>query len=534
MAGIKIVNLPAAPSAQLTDVFPVSQGGVTYKESNSQLLTLFQSVPGGAGGSNTQIQYNSSGILAGDTGFTTNGAGTLLLNGQLTVDNITINGNTISSSSSNTIFMGSSTNVFTPLDDLLQLANNNSNNLLGICSFQNVNYGPVITFLNSRNTTVGGHTTIQNGDELGTLIWEADDGTNYISVAGITVLADGTVSAGVIPTEMDFSITDSTGAFFTALRLLPSKSSLFPGTVSGVNFIPGYTTTATAGSTTTLNVNSTYLQYFTGTLNQTVVMPVTSTLTFGQAWKIVNNSSGSLTVNSSGGNLILTMAANTIAEITCILTSGTTAASWNSTYIFDAGGSGIVSPGTINQLAWYSATGSTVSGLTGANSAVLVTTAAGVPGLTGSLTDGQLVIGSTAGTPTPATLTAGTGVSITNSSGSITINAGGGGMSWTTLAGTSQAAAVNNGYISGAAGATTITLPVTAAIGSMVAVEGLGAGGWILTANTGQTIKIGSSTTTSAGSLTSVAASDNVYVTCIVANTTWRVRSTNSAGLTIS
>lgn len=44
MAGIKITDLPAAPSAQLTDVFPVDQlpGPVTYKESNSQLLSLFQ------------------------------------------------------------------------------------------------------------------------------------------------------------------------------------------------------------------------------------------------------------------------------------------------------------------------------------------------------------------------------------------------------------------------------------------------------------------------------------------------------------
>ncbi len=44
MAGIKITDLPAAPSAQLTDVFPVDQlpGPVTYKESNQQLLSLFQ------------------------------------------------------------------------------------------------------------------------------------------------------------------------------------------------------------------------------------------------------------------------------------------------------------------------------------------------------------------------------------------------------------------------------------------------------------------------------------------------------------
>ena len=42
--GIKISALSAVSSAQLTDVFPVVQGGTTYKESLMQVSTLFQSV----------------------------------------------------------------------------------------------------------------------------------------------------------------------------------------------------------------------------------------------------------------------------------------------------------------------------------------------------------------------------------------------------------------------------------------------------------------------------------------------------------
>ncbi len=98
------------------------------------------------------------------------------------------------------------------------------------------------------------------------------------------------------------------------------------------NALQGYTTTATAGGTTTLTVASTYQQYFTGTLNQTITMPVTSTLVLGQSFIIYNNSTGVLTINSSGGNLIVTLAAGTKATVTCILTSGTTAASWSTTY----------------------------------------------------------------------------------------------------------------------------------------------------------------------------------------------------------
>lgn len=109
-----------------------------------------------------------------------------------------------------------------------------------------------------------------------------------------------------------------------------------------------------------------------------------------------------------------------------------------------------------------------------------------------------------------------------------------GDMGWSIIAGTTQSAAVNSGYISSNAGATTVTLPVTAALGAVVALEGLGAGGWILQAGVGQTIMIGSGTTSSGGTLTSAAATDNVYVTAIVADTTWRVRTTNSSGLTIA
>jgi hypothetical protein len=105
------------------------------------------------------------------------------------------------------------------------------------------------------------------------------------------------------------------------------------GNLTAVNFLEGYATTATAAGTTTLTVGSAYLQYFTGSTTQTVVMPVASTLVLGQSWAIINNSTGAVTVNSSGGNAIVVIAAGGEARITCILTSGTTAASWDYIYL---------------------------------------------------------------------------------------------------------------------------------------------------------------------------------------------------------
>jgi hypothetical protein len=94
----------------------------------------------------------------------------------------------------------------------------------------------------------------------------------------------------------------------------------------------GYTTTATAAGTTTLTAASTTTQFFTGVTTQTVVLPVASTLVLGAAFSIHNNSTGDLTVNSSGGNLVATVTANTTCLFTCILTSGTSAASWDSDF----------------------------------------------------------------------------------------------------------------------------------------------------------------------------------------------------------
>lgn len=100
--------------------------------------------------------------------------------------------------------------------------------------------------------------------------------------------------------------------------------------LSANNLLAGYATTAAAGGTTTLTVASASQQYFTGSGGQTVQLPVASTLVLGQSWEIVNNcSSGNLTIQSSGANNIATVLPGSAVIVTCILTSGTTAASWS-------------------------------------------------------------------------------------------------------------------------------------------------------------------------------------------------------------
>ena len=117
---------------------------------------------------------------------------------------------------------------------------------------------------------------------------------------------------------------------------------------------------------------------------------------------------------------------------------------------------------------------------------------------------GQVLLGVASADPVAATLTS---------------------LQWVDVAGTTQAATVNSGYIISNASQTTVTLPGTAAEGSVVAIAGKGAAGWVMAANTGQTIKLGNQTTTSAGSLTSTNLYDCVEVVCVTANLTWVARS---------
>ena len=101
------------------------------------------------------------------------------------------------------------------------------------------------------------------------------------------------------------------------------------------------------------------------------------------------------------------------------------------------------------------------------------------------------------------------------------------GLTINNVTGTTQSAVVNNGYIANNASLCTITLPATASIGSVIGIVGSGAGGWKLAQNAGQLIHFNAATTTTGtgGSLASGATNNCVEVVCVVANTTWVVRS---------
>ena len=159
-----------------------------------------------------------------------------------------------------------------------------------------------------------------------------------------TTTARITFAQGITSSLVTDSSSVSTGSIITDGGVGIAKNLYVGGTLNVTgsttltnpvinNIKMGYSTTATAAGTTTLTVASNYRQFFTGSTTQTIVLPVTSTLVTGIAYEIENNSTGTLTVNSSGGNLVGTIPAGVCAHAVCIGTTLTTAADWDWDYI---------------------------------------------------------------------------------------------------------------------------------------------------------------------------------------------------------
>jgi len=283
------------------------------------------------------------------------------------------------------------------------------------------------------------------------------------------------------------------------------------------------------GGTATVNVSGT-TQYAiqvgdaTGSLDSLAIGTANQVLQSGGAGANPAWSTATYPATTAQGDVLYSSAANTVAGLTKNATA--------TRYIANTGASNNPAWDQVNLANGVTGTLPVGNGGTGLSSItdhslMLGSGAAAVTAL-GSATNGQLPIGSTGADPVLATITGGDGVAVTNGAGSISLATTGGGIEWTEVTGTSQAAAVNNGYIASNAAQVDITLPDTAALGSVIRVVGKGSGGWKISQNAGESIiwdENNSTTVGVGGSIESTDDYDTIEILCTVANTTWTVLS---------
>jgi hypothetical protein len=314
----------AAPSygkigltTHVSGVLPLANGGTGQSSALTQYGVIYgnttSSMASTAAGTSTQLLHGNA------AGAPTWGAVSLTaeVSGVLPVAN---GGTNISSYVVGDILYAATTSNLTTLPDVAT-----GNALLSGGVGVAPAYGKV-----GLTTHVSGTLPVGNG---GT--GQASALTQYGVVYGSSTTAMATSAAG---TTTQVLHGNASGApTFGAVSLTADVSGTLPVANGGTGVttapaeaarIMGYTSTATAGATTTLTNTSSQYQLFTGTLTQTITLPVTSTLTTGWTFHIVNNSTGSLTVNSSGGNLVCTVIAGMTSMVTCIGTTLTTAADW--------------------------------------------------------------------------------------------------------------------------------------------------------------------------------------------------------------
>lgn len=144
------------------------------------------------------------------------------------------------------------------------------------------------------------------------------------NVTGTVAVANGGTG---VTTLTGLVKASGTSAFTAAAAGTDYVSPTGAETVSGKTFISSSASTATAAGTTTLSISDAQVQIFTGSTTQTVRLPTTSVVA-GQTWTVINNSSASVTVQSSGANALVILASGKYGTFTAAVDTPTTAANW--------------------------------------------------------------------------------------------------------------------------------------------------------------------------------------------------------------
>ena len=353
--GVKISALPAIAVPALTDVFPVVQGGVTYKETMTQLKSLFN-LPATTGPLNTLLRSDGTNYVASTAttldasdnlaGLSTVKIGTLKITGSGNIIESTNTNGYISILTNGEGNLRIGSNTTTSSDSQVQIATDGQSSNLDIGSFTNNASASSIYFLKSRSPLIGSYTAVQAGDSLSDILTYADDGTSFIQTARVLTQAVGPISTGKIGGQIKF---------FTSLNTTGASALAMTITTEGNVVLANPLLVASGGSG---RASSTPYALIAGSTTSTGIQQ-------------------SLTTGTSG-QILTSAGASSLPDWTTATFSGTYAAS----------------------TLLYSNGANTVTGLATANNGVLVTSGSGVPSISTTLPSGLAATNINLTTPT--------------------------------------------------------------------------------------------------------------------------------------
>jgi hypothetical protein len=151
-------------------------------------------------------------------------------------------------------------------------------------------------------------------------------------------------SAGVSPANTIQIMGPNTQVMVTSLIAAPTLFTDWSAVSSSYTFQNGFRTQGT-GSPVALLVNDAYIQQFTGAGSPTVTLPgpvvgASPAVAAGQSFLIMNNSTGTLTLNANGGGLIQLVGPNSQVLVTALQYNPSLPSHWNAvsnSYYFQNG-----------------------------------------------------------------------------------------------------------------------------------------------------------------------------------------------------
>jgi hypothetical protein len=291
--------------------------------------------------------------------------------------------------------------------------------------------------------------------------------------SGTIALTNSVVTSAVA--GVGISVSGATGAVTISNRGVTS----FNGSTGAITYYPP---TATTGVTGMASFNSTYFSVSSGAVSLASAYQVTGDSVSAGVGIGVSRSTNSVTINNTG--------------VTSF--NGSTGAISFVNYVSSVNGS----TGAITSIA-----------VTGAN------TFTGLQTMNAGITANALYVST--GATFASNISAPNIVnSFNGATGAVLADA----VTWSVIA-ADQTAVINRGYFTNKSTRLIVTLPTTAAVGSVLRVSGMTAGGWRIAQNAGEVIHFGKTDTTVGvtGYIESTLARDSVELICCVTDNEWNV-----------